>query len=251
MNDPVNHPKHYTELQKQQEQIECSDETKTSTEHTLRKTYPDQSDARQEQHTLGVSVRLREHDKSLPTELEVGQSGELRLSPGTDGKGSAQREGIRERVCVYKNAATPESTPDFGESQGAHCSNGENSWTPSVTRRAGAPQERSALRQSAEQSGTVGQESAGRGESKGLGEMGGRNIGEVQVHDSVNHPRHYTDHKSGIECIQITEHMGFCLGNAVKYIWRADLKGDAIEDLSKARWYIDREIEKRLKAREQ
>lgn len=41
--------------------------------------------------------------------------------------------------------------------------------------------------------------------------------------------------------------MGFCLGNAIKYIWRADLKSDAIEDLRKARWYIDREIEKRLK----
>lgn len=65
--------------------------------------------------------------------------------------------------------------------------------------------------------------------------------------DNVNHPKHYTNHPSGIECIQITEHMGFCLGNAVKYIWRADLKGDAIEDLLKARWYINREIEKRLK----
>jgi len=48
--------------------------------------------------------------------------------------------------------------------------------------------------------------------------------------DPVNHPRHYTAHPSGIECIQITEYMGFNLGNAVKYIWRADLKGDAIED---------------------
>jgi len=41
--------------------------------------------------------------------------------------------------------------------------------------------------------------------------------------------------------------MGFCLGNAVKYIWRADLKNDAVEDLRKARCYIDREIERRLK----
>ncbi len=61
----------------------------------------------------------------------------------------------------------------------------------------------------------------------------------------VNHPKHYTTHPSGVECIQITEHMGFCLGNAVKYLWRADLKGDAIEDLRKARWYIDREIARR------
>lgn len=64
-------------------------------------------------------------------------------------------------------------------------------------------------------------------------------------HDAVNHPKHYTNHPSGVECIQITEHMNFCLGNAVKYIWRADLKADAIEDLEKARWYIDRELEKR------
>lgn len=66
-----------------------------------------------------------------------------------------------------------------------------------------------------------------------------------QTEDSVNHPKHYTAHPSGVECIQITEHMGFCLGNAVKYIWRADLKNDAVEDLKKARWYIDREIRRR------
>ena len=61
--------------------------------------------------------------------------------------------------------------------------------------------------------------------------------------DMVNRPPHYTQHPSGVECIQITEHMNFCLGNAVKYIWRAGLKGGAaIEDLRKARWYINREI---------
>lgn len=63
--------------------------------------------------------------------------------------------------------------------------------------------------------------------------------------DAVNHPAHYTSYPSGIECIQVTEHMGFNLGNAVKYIWRADLKHDAIEDLKKARWYIERELSKR------
>ena len=63
--------------------------------------------------------------------------------------------------------------------------------------------------------------------------------------DMVNHPPHYTSHQSGVECIQITEHMGFCIGNAVKYLWRADMKGRAIEDLEKARFYIDREIAKR------
>lgn len=67
-------------------------------------------------------------------------------------------------------------------------------------------------------------------------------------HDAVNHPAHYTAHPSGIECIEVTEHMSFCLGNAIKYIWRADLKQDAIEDLEKAVWYIQRELTKRRKA---
>lgn len=62
--------------------------------------------------------------------------------------------------------------------------------------------------------------------------------------ESINHPKHYTEHPSGVECIQITEHMGFNLGNVIKYVWRADLKG-GIEDLKKAAWYINREIERR------
>jgi hypothetical protein len=59
--------------------------------------------------------------------------------------------------------------------------------------------------------------------------------------DPVNHPTHYTEHPSGIECIQITEHMNFCMGNALKYIWRHSLK-NGLEDLKKAQWYIAREI---------
>lgn len=66
-----------------------------------------------------------------------------------------------------------------------------------------------------------------------------------QYDEDPTNPKHYRTHPSGIECIQITEHMSFCLGNAVKYIWRAGHKGTAIEDLKKARWYIDREIAKR------
>lgn len=73
-------------------------------------------------------------------------------------------------------------------------------------------------------------------------------------YDNVNHPAHYTGHPSGVECIQITEHFGFCVGNAIKYLWRAGHKEEPgktnrqkeIEDLEKARWYIDREI-RRLK----
>lgn len=76
--------------------------------------------------------------------------------------------------------------------------------------------------------------------------------------DSINHPSHYNNHPSGVECITITEHMNFNVGNAVKYLWRAGLKTGAsnaksyeaakneqyLEDLKKARWYIDREIER-------
>ena len=62
--------------------------------------------------------------------------------------------------------------------------------------------------------------------------------------DPVDHPAHYTDHPSGVECIQITEHMNFNLGNAVKYIWRAALKGKQRQDLEKAAWYINRELER-------
>jgi len=64
--------------------------------------------------------------------------------------------------------------------------------------------------------------------------------------DQINNPSHYTKHKSGIECIQITEHMNFNLGNVVKYCWRSELKhADQILDLKKARWYINREIMRR------
>lgn len=63
--------------------------------------------------------------------------------------------------------------------------------------------------------------------------------------DHVNHPPHYTAHPSGIEVIQLTEHMNFCLGNAVKYIMRCDHKNDPITDLRKAIWYIEREISRR------
>jgi len=62
--------------------------------------------------------------------------------------------------------------------------------------------------------------------------------------DPVNHPAHYTSHPSGVEAIDITRHMNFNLGNAVKYVWRAGLKGDSIEDLQKARFYIEDEIKK-------
>lgn len=72
-----------------------------------------------------------------------------------------------------------------------------------------------------------------------------------QKEDKVNHPKHYTSHPSGVECIEITEHYDFCIGNAIKYLWRQGLKDSngmdkaekQIEDCKKAIWYINRHIE--------
>lgn len=69
--------------------------------------------------------------------------------------------------------------------------------------------------------------------------------------DKVNSPKHYTSHPSGVECINITEHYNFCVGNAIKYLWRQGLKEEngyeavdkQIEDCKKAIWYITRHIE--------
>jgi Protein of unknwon function (DUF3310) len=59
--------------------------------------------------------------------------------------------------------------------------------------------------------------------------------------DAIN-PSHYRRHPSGIECIEVTRHMNFNTGNAIKYIWRYLDKGDPVENLKKAQWYLDDEI---------
>lgn len=64
---------------------------------------------------------------------------------------------------------------------------------------------------------------------------------------TIDHPPHYNDHPSGVECIIIAEHYGFNLGNVIKYLWRAEEKGAPLEDLKKARWYLNREIQRREK----
>lgn len=69
----------------------------------------------------------------------------------------------------------------------------------------------------------------------------------TKEHDPVNHPKHYTSDPSGVECIDVVEHRTFNVGNAMKYLWRAGLKGDHVEDLKKARWYVDREIQRLAK----
>ena len=67
--------------------------------------------------------------------------------------------------------------------------------------------------------------------------------------DPVNHPKHYNSHPSGIECIEVIRHENFNIGNAIKYIWRRNHKGNPVEDLKKAVFYINDEI-KRLESQE-
>lgn len=75
---------------------------------------------------------------------------------------------------------------------------------------------------------------------------------DEQSEDMVNHPNHYTSDPSGIECITVTRHRNFNVGNAIKYLWRAGLKKDSvlqdsakqIEDLEKSVFYIKDEIER-------
>lgn len=68
--------------------------------------------------------------------------------------------------------------------------------------------------------------------------------------DMVKHPPHYTQHPSGIECVTIAEHFPFNIGDVIKYVWRSSYKGCTIEDLEKARQYLDFEI-KRLRMEKQ
>ena len=64
--------------------------------------------------------------------------------------------------------------------------------------------------------------------------------------DAVNHPAHYGGADDPYEAIKVIESwsLGFCLGNTIKYISRAGKKGDLVEDLKKARWYLDRAIQR-------
>jgi hypothetical protein len=70
-------------------------------------------------------------------------------------------------------------------------------------------------------------------------------------HDPVNKPKHYTSHPSGVECIELSEKMSFNLGNAFKYVFRRDDKENTIQDVSKAEWYLKREIGRLEKALEE
>ncbi len=85
--------------------------------------------------------------------------------------------------------------------------------------------------------------------------MEGSTVSEMQgletAADMVEHPPHYTAHPSGVECIEIIEAMANpSLAMAVKYLWRQGLKDDAVEDLRKARWYVEREYRRQVELRQ-
>lgn len=73
----------------------------------------------------------------------------------------------------------------------------------------------------------------------------------TEAPDMVEHPPHYTSDPSGVECIEITRHRNFNIGNALKYLWRAGLKdgNSDVQDLKKAVWYIEDEIKRISEAR--
>ena len=70
------------------------------------------------------------------------------------------------------------------------------------------------------------------------------NLPPRESRGDVTNPDHYRTHPSGVECIDITEHLGFNIGNAIKYLWRAGLKegSPTMQDMAKARWYLVRAI---------
>ena len=63
----------------------------------------------------------------------------------------------------------------------------------------------------------------------------------------VDHPPHYNQHPTGVECIDIIEHFNFNVGNAMKYLWRAGQSEHWVTDLEKAAWYVQRELERARK----
>lgn len=66
--------------------------------------------------------------------------------------------------------------------------------------------------------------------------------GTIDAAEDAINPSHYRRHPSGIECIEVVRHCNFNIGNSIKYLWRYLDKGDPVENLKKAQWYIDDEI---------
>ena len=254
--DAVNHPKHYTSFHDEDIEVGCiygkEDENECGRQN--RKIDTNRTRPREEQYAMEVSLRVRERDTCLPAESKLWAHCELRVQEVCRCSSSSHGEDDSKWVCVCKTTASPEGESKVRKNQGAYISDGEKNRAASSAGGGGSPHKCRQIGQQAGEPRTMESESPIRSESfrsSGLGNRDTETISSGNT-DPVNHPKHYTSSpaicsncSTSIECIQITEHMGFNLGNAIKYIWRSDLKGDAIEDLKKAAWYINREIEKR------
>jgi hypothetical protein len=77
-----------------------------------------------------------------------------------------------------------------------------------------------------------------------------RGYGDKKATEQINHPAHYNSNPSGVECITVAQHLNFCMGNAMKYVWRAgfkvgsdqDAEGAKATDIKKAIWYLQQEL---------
>ena len=69
-----------------------------------------------------------------------------------------------------------------------------------------------------------------------------REFSRAAQYDPVSHPEHYNAHPSGVECVEMTKLMNFNLGNAFKYLHRRLLKGDPVENMRKAEFYLNAEL---------
>lgn len=253
--DPINHPRHYTGHPCHTHGVTCSygTETNTQTRRHIREADSCRTGSRELQHALEVRMSVWRGNPGLSAELAVGPRSELRVQEGGRCSGSTQRQSDPERLRVREGSESPEGKSEEWPGPGAHLGNGEVAESTPPAGGGSAPQERDQERQPSRESGAVESQPASGCQSCGPGRVGKGNLGEVPRQDGedpVNHPSHYTSSPAscecgrGIECIEITEHMNFCVGNAVKYLWRAGLKGDGIEDLRKAAWYVQREIDR-------
>jgi len=162
---------------------------------------------------------------------------------------SSERKDTVERLRVRRRSDTSTITSDNRTRTRAHSRDGKEDRSSTTERRRGSSQERNSQRQSTAKLRVVGSQSTDRSTSEGSRDLGEENSATVRQSEGVNHPAHYNQHPSGVEAIDIIEHMSFNVGNAIKYLWRAGLKpGEAtLKDIDKALWYLNRERERLVK----
>ena len=262
LSDPVNHPSHYTSDPLSAPDVEYNgSHASTSASFDRNEVHP--IDGRGsgvgagEESEVGGGVRLRESIGGVRAQ-PVGRENEKLRMP-EEGADILEREGkdLFSGLRIPENTRASEGESAHGASARAHSCNGVHLGAPLATWGGSASPECEPSGQSAGEPGVVESQSSGRGEggrSSEVGRGGSETLRARAVagHDPVDSPAHYRSDPSGIECIQITRHRNFSVGNAIKYLWRAGLKDDPaqdavdkqIEDLRKAIFYINDEIDR-------